>query len=340
MDTFSMLVFTDHRTHSGENSLYALLHALRQHPACGRIAVASRSTPGNRRFFYDYQGHHVYATTVDEHFQYSPQGRAFRGRLQRVDVTAYDTILLRLPPPVDADFARYLGAIYPEQQIINQPAGMVRTSSKAFLLGVPDLCPPMALCHSLDDIERERQKYPLVLKPLNEYGGKGLIRITGNRVWEDGKYRSFRIFAQAYAANPQPLLAMPFLERVSEGDKRIVVCGGHIMGASLRLPAHGSWLCNAAQGGVSVATDITPEERRMARRLAKRLQQEGIFLFGFDTLVGNDGRRVLSEINTMSIGGLKQMDAQTGKPILRRVADLLWQHVKQQKQYGTNIIRS
>jgi len=340
MDTFSMLVLTDHRTHSEENSLYALLHALRQHPACAKLDVASRSTSGNRRFFHNYQGQHIYATAVDERFHYSPQGHAFRGRLRRVDITAYDTILLRLPPPADIGFARYLAAVYPEQQIINQPSGIVRTSSKAFLLEVANLCPPLAMCHSLEDIEQERQKYALVLKPLNEYGGKGLIKITGNRVWQNGKYRSFRSFAKAYTTNPYPLLAMPFLDRVSEGDKRVVVCGGHILGASLRLPANGSWLCNAAQGGVSVATTITPEERHMGRQLARRLRKEGIFLFGFDTLVGSDGKRVLSEINTMSIGGLKQMDAQGRKPILPKVADLLWQHVKQQTQYATSIIRS
>lgn len=340
MDTFSMLVLTDHRTHSGENSLYALLHALRQHPACARLDVASRSTPGNRRFFYHYQGQLVYATSADEHFHYSPQGRAFRGRLRRVDIQEYDSILLRLPPPVDVKFARHLSAIYPEQHIINQPSGIVRTSNKAFLLELPELCPPMALCTSMHDIERERNRYPLVLKPLNEYGGKGLIKIADNRVWENGKYCSFRTFTRAYNADPRPLLAMPFLERVAEGDKRIVVCAGQIVGASLRLPANGSWLCNAAQGGVSVATTIAPEERRMARQLARRLHKEGVFIFGFDTLVNNDGRRVLSEINTMSIGGLKQMEAQSRQPILQNVADLLWGQVKQQKQYGNSIVRS
>ena len=39
-------------------------------------------------------------------------------------------------------------------------------------------------------------------------------------------------------------------------------------------------------------------------------------MFGADTLTDDDGKRVLSEVNTLSIGGFPHAEAQTGKPII------------------------
>lgn len=361
MMTYRMLVLTDHLTHSPENSLYELVQALQQNalPATRRyrehkphkaayippsaqasgasLFVASRSTPGNRRFFREQKGNHVWATPVHPGFAYSPGGQAYRGRQQRLCLQDFDVILLRLPPPADISFLRYLSSIFPPQRIINRPDGIIRTSSKKFLLTLPDLCPPMALCETLDDIDQFRRRHPIVLKPLDAYGGQGLIRIEGDTVWHQHQPQSFRIFARTFLQHPVAYLGMRYLSRVGEGDKRIIVCNGRIVGASLRLPAHGSWLCNAAQGGISVAAKPDARERYIARRLTCRLQQEGVVLFGFDTLTQDNGLRVLSEINTMSIGGLKQMHAQQERPILQHTAQLIWTYVKNEI-YGTRTI--
>ncbi len=339
MNAFRLLVLTDHRSHSPENSLYALLQAIRKHPKCAHLAVASRGTQGNQAFFAGQADKaRLYATTVDEQFDYSEKGAAYRGKLQRVRLSDFDSILLRLPPPYDPVFASYLVSQFPEHRIINRPSGIARTSSKAFLLEVADLCPPIQLVESVEDLLQWKDQFPYVLKPLNNYGGKGIVKVDGDRVWSGDQSSSLLDFIQAFAKNPEPLLAMQYLDRVHEGDKRVVVCNGAIMGASLRLPALGSWLCNASQGGVSVSCTVTPEEEEIARKLAPRLKAEGVILFGFDTLVDHTGKRVLSEINTMSIGGLKQMEAQMGRPMLQEMADLIIQYITDEV-YGPCVSR-
>ena len=80
------------------------------------------------------------------------------------------------------------------------------------------------------------------------------------------------------------------------------------------------------------------EEEEIARKLAPRLKAEGVILFGFDTLVDHTGKRVLSEINTMSIGGLKQMEAQMGRPMLQEMADLIIQYITDEV-YGPCVSR-
>jgi glutathione synthase len=43
-------------------------------------------------------------------------------------------------------------------------------------------------------------------------------------------------------------------------------------------------------------------------------------LYGFDTLVDDDGKRVLSEINTMSVGGLLPLQEMIGTPVVMNAA--------------------
>ncbi|MEM6318500.1 MAG: hypothetical protein AAF960_12580 [Bacteroidota bacterium] len=51
-----------------------------------------------------------------------------------------------------------------------------------------------------------------------------------------------------------------------------------------------------------------------------------------DTLVGDDGVRVLSEINTTSIGGLPQIARLLNQPLVEKAADLLWAFISEKSE--------
>jgi len=57
---------------------------------------------------------------------------------------------------------------------------------------------------------------------------------------------------------------------------------------------------------------VTKREVSIIDNIKSKLRKEGIFMYGVDTLVDDDGHRVLSEINTLSIGGWPQAQVQTG----------------------------
>jgi glutathione synthase len=118
-----------------------------------------------------------------------------------------------------------------------------------------------------------------------------------------------------------------FLKNVSQGDKRIVVVNGRIMGASLRLPPTDSWLCNVAKGGSSNFAKADSDEIDMIDKINPKLAEMGIIMYGVDTLVDDDGNRVLSELNTTSIGGLPQIAKLMGKPLVKEAADLIWNYI-------------
>lgn len=327
---YKFLVLTDHSKHSKENSVYALMAKLSQHPNCEKVDIASRGNQMNDSFFEEQETEKLYAIPVDEHFTFDETGEQFSTNGQVVAVRDYNVIILRLPRPVGTDFMGFIAYLAENKVIINHPNGIEKTSTKAFLFNFPEICPPMKLCKSVDDIVAFSKRFPIVLKPLKEYGGKGLLKIDGdilndgNQDFDTGDY----LRKQKKYIETEGYLAMKFLKNVSEGDKRILVVNGQVLASSLRLPAKDSWLCNVAKGGRSVLSEITPEEEQIIKRITPKLLNEGVLIYGADTLMDDNGKRVLSEINTLSIGGFPQAETQTGQPILQQTIDGIINYVK------------
>ncbi|MFK7796462.1 MAG: RimK family alpha-L-glutamate ligase [Aureispira sp.] len=324
MKKYNCLVLTDHKGHSAQNSLYALVRTMVQHQQCTQVQVASRANPQNKAFFEQQEGTTVQAITVGGNFDFDSSGQQFLPHTNKVDLRTVDFIFMRLPRPITDQFLNYLVQVAPQAIFVNNPKGIIETSTKAFLMQFPELCPPMRLCHSAQEIKEFATQFPIVLKPLREYGGKGIVRIEKDKValgaaGEQSLETYLESIQEELTTNGY--LAMKFLKNVSQGDKRILVVNGKILGASLRLPPPDSWLCNIAQGGASVSTTVTAEEEAMVARLMPALQAAGVVMFGMDTLTNDQGKRVLSEINTLSIGGFPQAAEQTGEPVVQFAID-------------------
>jgi glutathione synthase len=246
---------------------------------------------------------------------------------------------MRLPRPITDQFLEYVVQAAPQAVLVNHPQGIIKTSTKAFLLEFPDLCPTMQLCRSKEGVRAFAEQFPIVLKPLREYGGKGIVKIKDGRVDAGAAgEQDLEIYLESITEEleQEGYLAMKFLKNVSQGDKRILVVNGQILGASLRLPTSDSWLCNIAQGGQSTPATVSPEEEAMVKRLMPQLLSAGIVMFGMDTLVNDDGQRVLSEINTLSIGGFPQAAEQTGRPVVELAIDGIIQYVNKKYHARSN----
>ena len=325
---YRILVLTDHIGHSDQNSIYSILTQMLRHPSCHSIDIASRGLQDNAPFFNALQIENLLGCQVNDTFCYSETGASFTSNLKKLQPEEYDIVLMRIPRPISDAFLEWLEIVFSHAVMINKPSGILKTSNKKYLVNFPELCPDVRLCHSVKDILEELEKHPIVLKPLKEYGGKGLLKIEGN-VLDDGlnKHDSIRYLSSMEDyLKTAGMLSMKYLKNVSEGDKRILVVGGEILAASLRMPAEGSWLCNVAQGGRSVPAEVTPKERTIIESLNPKLTAQGIIIYGADTLVDDNGERILSEINTLSIGGFPQAEAQTGKPIIKTLLNKIFDY--------------
>lgn len=334
MKKYRFLTLTDHSGHSQHNSLYALMAKLAVHPQTQEVYVASRGNAQNEGFFGEMTSTKIHAHKIDQNFVFQEQGEQFLANQELVNFQDFDVIMMRLPRPISDEFLHYLKQnIRAEQLIVNDPLGIIKTSTKQFLLNFPSVCPPIQLCKTKEAVLAFAQQFPIVLKPLREYGGKGIVKINGDQVSDGNKTLELTDYLNSIEKELQTdgYLAMQFLKNVSQGDKRILVVNGEILASSLRLPAPDSWLCNVAQGGKSVASTVSPEEEDIIATITPSLLKEGIVVFGADTLVGDDGKRILSEINTLSIGGFPQAEVQTGKPIVQQAINNIIAYLNNQR---------
>lgn len=327
MKKLKILVLTDHTNHSAENSLYALLQSMRKHPSCAHIDIATRANPLNDFFFKNYVDKGLFVSTVDESFAFSPEGKSFQKLVHRKSVHDYDAVWLRMPPPLAKSFLIFLKHKFPTQIFVNDPDGIYKAGSKAFLKNFIEVCAPMKICLSVEDVFEFSQRFPIVLKPFREYGGKGIVRIDGKKVWEGKNEMGLDDFLSKIKDTEIEYLGVKFLKNVTQGDKRIIVVNGKIIGASLRLPPQDSWLCNVAMGGSSVAATVDEAERKIIEYINPTMTKLGIVMYGVDTLMGDEGRRVLSEINTTSIGGIPQMEKQQNQPLVKATTDEIWNFI-------------
>lgn len=333
MRKYNVLVLTDHSGHSDQNSVYALIREMNNHEQCSTIDIASRGLENNDNFFSDIDVESLYGVRVGEDFQYTEDGTYFSEGLMRLYLEDYDLIFMRLPRPISDEWLLWLDANRGTSVIVNNPKGIIKTSSKEYLLSIPEVCPTIRKISSIEDAISFSEKQAVVLKPLREYGGKGVVKIEGEKIYEGevGYDRDQYLESIKEAIETDGYIGMKYLKNVSQGDKRILVVGGEIIAASLRLPKAGSWMCNVSQGGKSVQTEITPEEKLIIETISPQLIKKGILIYGADTLVDDDGKRVLSEINTLSIGGFPQAQAQSGRPIIKQTIDKIFEYADEYK---------
>ncbi len=326
MKKYNVLILTDHSHHSSENSLYKLANAMSQHHYTGHIYIASRGNKANHLFFESKPVKTLEATSIKNGIQYdniNPLGQ----NLESISIDQFDLIWLRLPPPLGKFFLNFLDKTFAKAVVINNPKSIYKTGSKEYLLNFQEVCAPMQICNSVEDIAFFKSHFPIILKPLRDYGGNGIVKIDGDKVSTGKQTMTYDTFIKNLPDNKNlNYLGVRFLKNVYQGDKRIVVVNGEVLGASLRLPADGSWLCNVAMGGSSHLATLEPEEYGIVNTINPHLLEKGIVMYGVDTLVGDNGKRVLSEINTTSIGGLPQIAALMNKPLVEKAIDLIWDY--------------
>jgi len=332
MEQYKVLILTDHAKHSSENSLYALAAAMHAHDSINGVDIASRANKKNAVFFRGEEEAPLFVCPINEGFIFTEDGYLLSSNLTKAVSTAYDLIWLRMPPPLSKSFLQYLEGYFQDGFIINNPMAIYETGSKAFLTNFASVCPPLQICNSLADIRTWKANFPIVLKPYRDYGGKGIVRIDGDKVWKENEEMNYKTFEESLHGEPINYLGVKFLKNVSKGDKRIVVVNGKIMGASLRLPAKDSWICNVSMGGSSNIADVDEDEKEIIKVIDSVLSKMGIVMYGVDTLVGDNGKRLLSEINTTSIGGLPQIAALQQKPLVKEAIDLILKYFLKHKQ--------
>ncbi len=98
------------------------------------------------------------------------------------------------------------------------------------------------------------------------------------------------------------VIVQEFLPAVTEGDKRVLMLDGELLGAILRVPKKDELRSNIHVGGSVVPTSLTENEKKMVAAVGPRLKKDGLVFVGLDVI----GER-LTEVNVTSPTGIQEL---------------------------------
>ena len=238
------------------------------------------------------------------------------GPIARVDLAEADVVLMRQDPPFDMAYVtatHMLERIHPKTLVVNNPFEVRNAPEKLFVLDFPQLMPPTLISRDKAEIEAFRREHGTVaMKPLHGHGGAAVFRVSET----DPNFGSmFDLFAATFR---EPWVVQRFLERVTEGDKRIILVDGEPMGAINRVPALNDIRSNMVRGGAAAASDLTEREREICATIGPELRRRGLILVGIDVIDGH-----LTEINVTSPTGIRAIRRLGGPDLAVSVWDAI-----------------
>ncbi len=224
-----------------------------------------------------------------------------------------DVLWLRQDPPFNMD---YLSSTYlldfvgDETLIVNNPFWVRNFPEKLLVLNYPQLMPATIITSRIEEIQEFREKYgDIILKPLYGNGGAGVFKINYND-------KNFVALFELFQMNStEPLIAQEFLPEVINGDKRIILLDGEILGAINRIPQKGEIRSNMHVGGKAVATELSIDEIKICDEIGSNLKEHGQIFVGIDVIGGK-----LTEINVTSPTGLQELEKFENK----NLASIVW----------------
>jgi glutathione synthase len=218
-----------------------------------------------------------------------------------------DVVLMRQDPPFDLSYitaTHLLERLEGQTLVVNDPASVRNAPEKVYVLDFAHFMPPTLIARRIEDVRAFHARYPgdLVMKPLHGNGGKAVVRIPA-----DGSNLGalIELFDAAWV---EPHMFQPFLEEISEGDKRIVLIDGEVAGAINRRPGAGEFRSNLAAGGYAEPTTLNAREEEICAAMGPALKERGLVFVGIDVI----GGKWLTEINVTSPTGILAIDRFNG----------------------------
>ena len=229
-----------------------------------------------------------------------------------------DAIVMRKDPPFDSEYfyATHLleQAEREGAKVFNKPRALRDHPEKLAILEFERFISPTLVTRSADAIRAfHAQHRDIILKPLDGMGGMGIFRV------KDDGLNLGAIIETLNRDGAQTVMVQKFIPAIAQGDKRVLVIGGHVVPFCLaRIPQGGEVRGNLAAGGKGVAQAISARDREIAAALGPVLAERGLLLVGLD-VIGD----CLTEVNVTSPTCFQEIYDQTGFDVAAMFIDAL-----------------
>jgi glutathione synthase len=214
---------------------------------------------------------------------------------QTLDLTKCKFILIRQDPPFNLEYISttyILDFIKNKVKIINNPTSIRNISEKLYSTKYLKYMPDTLFSQDINEIKNFIKKYKkVIIKPIHSYSGNDIHLLN--------KFNSKLI--NKFIKKHDHIMCQKFLPKINKGDKRVFIINGKVCGAISRVPKKGSYLSNMSKGAKPININLTKQENKISKLIAKDLKKENIYFAGIDFI----DQKLNGDINVTSPTGLK-----------------------------------
>ncbi len=226
---------------------------------------------------------------------HSPGWWVETGTALDVELNHFSAVIMRKDPPFDMEYfySTHLLSFAEEQgaKVFNTGASLRNHPEKLAITEFPEFTPPTLVTRDMQRIRAFHQEYKdVIVKPLDGMGGMGIFRMR------EGEVNVGAILETLSKNGAETLMVQRYIPEIVAGDKRILIINGEPVPYCLaRIPLAGETRGNLAAGGRGVAQPLSERDWHIAKTVAPKLVERGLFLVGLD-VIGD----YVTEINVTS----------------------------------------
>lgn len=215
-----------------------------------------------------------------------------------MDLSSFSGLHMRKEPPFDMQYIGatwILDAVKNHCKIFNAPNALRSFNEKLGIFRFPEAIKSAFVSSNpqqLLDFAYEVCDGDAIVKPLDQFGGKGIFRLNCTTI---EKIDAYKILETETQQGSQIRLIQKFNKDIYDGEIRVFTLGGEPLSWCLKKPSPGNFLANTSAGATIHPYEPGEKMYNMVTRIAKELLSEGVAIIGFD-IIGD----VISEINITS----------------------------------------
>lgn len=241
---------------------------------------------------------------------------------EMLPMAGFDVIVLRSNPPLDMIMLNFLDSVKDDVFIMNDLDGIRRANNKLYTAVFEDdtneMIPRTHVTKNKEYLKKTIKEGPdkMILKPLNGYGGSGVILIEKRAMSSINSLLDFYIDNKDGTSNY--VILQDYIEGADQGDVRILLLNGQPIGAMKRVPGDEDHRSNVSAGGSVQKHTLSKQEKELCRRIGPKLVKDGLYFVGIDVING-----MLVEVNVMSPGGITYMNKVYKVKIQKKIIDFV-----------------
>jgi glutathione synthase len=244
-------------------------------------------------------------------------------REEMLPLAGFDVIFMRAEPPLDPMMLNFLDSVKEDVFIVNSVNGMRVANNKLYTAVFDDpnneIIPVTHVSKNKEYLIKTIEESPsdkMILKPLNGFGGSGVILIEKSAMGNINSLLDF--YLQNAIGGSDYVILQEYIEGAEKGDVRVLLLNGKPIGSMKRIPGDKDHRSNVSAGGSIAKHALTDVEKKLCEKIGPKLVKDGLYFVGID-LINNK----LVEVNVMSPGGVTYMNKVYKTRLQEKIIDFI-----------------